>query len=534
VLKDARPATPVKPISFLPRIWRQGRNYFSLVGWLLYTAFRGRTWNLSVAVVLSLLGLATQAAAIYAVYWYGRQMEKNGIVSVPLLPININLKQQPEWLWAIVIFSTACLILSATLTYLSRQRVLNMVQHHYATTLEKLALLTLRLPDPRVRLASSLFNEYAFGGLSTGARRGTLIVLSSVTALTAIIGGLGASFFLLRIDLPLTLLILISSSLAALLLYPLTLRAVASAKNREKAQRDFRLELRELTEKRIEKRALTDSEITFKGPTALAQAFLMRRRVLTEFVYAIEVGITVILGLVIYYTASKALAGKEQWAIFIAYIGALRMALQGGAHAVQALASVSRYYPQIVRYVLFIKDIQKIHATEFAKVTAGDKVILGTLANGQDVSAEAGGCMALLSLDYMSEIEFSLINARLPHSTEPISIQVVERSKAAGCKAPLALLVYDKPTQYELEGIQVLREGILKDKVALIVYREAHNIGLFGEKEVLVVFEGEMLRHVALGTEDFAAAVKEYSLKAATKRRMRNILDSDDEDEDED
>ena len=119
-------------------------------------------------MVLSLLGLATQAAAIYAVYWYGRQMEKNGIVSVPLLPININLKQQPEWLWAIVIFSTACLILSATLTYLSRQRVLNMVQHHYATTLEKLALLTLRLPDPRVRLASSLFNEYAFGGLSTG------------------------------------------------------------------------------------------------------------------------------------------------------------------------------------------------------------------------------------------------------------------------------------------------------------------------------------------------------------------------------
>ena len=161
-------------------------------------------------------------------------------------------------------------------------------------------------------------------------------------------------------------------------------------------------------------------------------------------------------------------------------------------------------------------------------------MILGTLANGQDVSAEAGGCMALLSLDYMSEIEFSLINARLPHSTEPISIQVVERSKAAGCKATLALLVYDKPTQYELEGIQVLREGILKDKVALIVYREAHNIGLFGEKEVLVVFEGEMLRHVALGTEDFAAAVKEYSLKAATKRRMRNILDSDDEDEDED
>ena len=68
----------MKPIAFLPRVWRQGRNYFSLVGWLLYTAFKGRTWKLAIAVALSLLHLATQGAAIYVVYWYGRQMEKNG------------------------------------------------------------------------------------------------------------------------------------------------------------------------------------------------------------------------------------------------------------------------------------------------------------------------------------------------------------------------------------------------------------------------------------------------------------------------
>ena len=127
----------------------------------------------------------------------------------------------------------------------------------------------------------------------------------------------------------------------------------------------------------------------------------MRRRVLTEFVFAIEMGITVILGLVIYYMASQALAGREQWAIFIAYIGALRMTLNGGAQAVRAFASVSRYYPQIVRYVLFVKDMQKINATEFAKVRRGDKLILGTLTNGQDVVAEAGDCLALLSLDYI-------------------------------------------------------------------------------------------------------------------------------------
>ena len=87
-----------------------------------------------------------------------------------------------------------------------------------------------------------------------------------------------------------------------------------------------------------------------------------------EIVGDVEVGITVILGVVIYYMASQALAGREDWAIFIAYIGALRMTLNGGAQVVRLLASVSRYYPQIVRYVLFAKDMQKIGTTDFARV----------------------------------------------------------------------------------------------------------------------------------------------------------------------
>ena len=67
----------------------------------------------------------------------------------------------------------------------------------------------------------------------------------------------------------------------------------------------------------------------------------MRRRVLTELVFAIEIGITVILGLVIYYMASQALAGRRAWAIFIAYIGALRMTLNGGSQARSRLSPAS-------------------------------------------------------------------------------------------------------------------------------------------------------------------------------------------------
>jgi hypothetical protein len=415
--------------------------------------------------------------------------------------------------------------------FLSRRQILNIVQEHYAATLEQLALLTNRLPDSRVRLASSLFIDHGFGGLSTGARRGTLIVVSTATAITALVGGLGAAFFLFRIDFALTMLIIISACLAALFLYPLTLRGVASAMKREKAQESFRTELREL----VERRSLSEPATSFRAAEGLAEAYLMRRRIMTELIFAIEVGITVILGVVIYYMASQALAGREQWAIFIAYIGALRMTLNGGAQAVRVVASVSRYYPQIVRYVLFAKDMQKIDATEFARVRQGDKLILGTLANGQDVIAEAGDCVSLLTLEILREVEFAFIDARLPHSTAPIALIFVEPSGAPDSPAAIALLSFDRPGEQDVEQFRALREGILKDKVTLIVYRDSDNVGLFGENRILVLNKGEMQRYALLGTEDSDAVLKEFALKAAAKRRSkRGLLDTDDDEEEED
>ena len=94
----------------------------------MISVFRGRTRKLATAIVLSLVHLGSQVAAIYAVYWYARQMEKTGIVTVPLLHFQLNLKDQPEWLWAIVIFSTACFVISAAFLYLSRQQLLNLVR----------------------------------------------------------------------------------------------------------------------------------------------------------------------------------------------------------------------------------------------------------------------------------------------------------------------------------------------------------------------------------------------------------------------
>jgi hypothetical protein len=264
----------------------------------------------------------------------------------------------------------------------------------------------------------------------------------------------------------------------------------------------------------------------------MARAFMMRKRVLTELVFAIEIGVTVILGLVIYYMAREALAGREQWAIFLAYIAALRMTLYGIAQPIRAFASVSRFYPQIVRYYLFSKDMQKLPMAHFAKVERGETVILGTLHNGDDVVVEAGDCLALAALPPMREAEYALIHARLPHSTAPLETIVVDPANVSANDAALALV---SAGGFEKQGDQLrdLLEGALKDKVTLIVYVQADKIGTFGETRLLTLMDGELQRFALLGTEEGDAALKEFQMKANEKLRMKRGVEDDDEDEDD-
>lgn len=529
MLKAAGALRPAQPVSFLFGVSRQARNYATLVGWLLYSAYNGRASKIILAIVLSLLHLGGQGGAIYAVYWYGRQMEKSGLVSLPLLHFDVNLKDQPEWLWAVVAFSMVCFVISATFLYLSRRQLLDVVEEHFARSVERLVLLSVRLPDPRARLASKLLMDFGVPALTLGCRRGAMTAISFANAITAVVGGFGAAIFLLRIDPALTLLILMSVGLAALLLYPLTLRAVQGAKDREKSQAAFKMEVRKLTEERIAERTVAG----IKTANEMARGWIMRRRILTELVLAIEIGTTVILGIVIYYMATEALAGREQWAIFLAYIAALRMTLGGVAQPIRAFASVSRFYPQIVRYYLFIKDTQGLHAGSFAKMELGDTVILGTLRNGQDVIVDAGERLALVTIGSKRELKFAMLDARLANSNLPVATIDFDPAHISASQMGLALLA---ASEFDKDGKQyrAIIDGPLSNNVTVIVHQQTNAVGTFGEKYVLTLMEGEFFRFAKLGSEEADDALKEFSLKAAKKRAKGLQFDDDDEDEDED
>jgi hypothetical protein len=304
--------------------------------------------------------------------------------------------------------------------------------------------------------------------------------------------------------------IITSALVAALLLYPLTLRASKSANDMEKAQTALRKEIRKLYD------SIHQKATRVKSSDEVARVFLMRRRVLTELIFATEIGITVILGIVVFYMASQALAGKEQWAIFIAYIGALRMTLSGTALAVRAFASVSRFYPLIVRYYLFVTQMAKINATPLAKVRRGDTLILGTLPNGDDVVVEVGDHLALLATGQLREPMFALVGAKLAHSGEPVAAAIVDPANICESAAGLALMPFAELSKDSNKVPRLLKDA-LRNKVTFIVYHQPEKAGSFGEKHVLTTENGELQRFAKLGSEEGDAVLKEFLLKAVSK-----------------
>ena len=113
--------------------------------------------------------------------------------------------------------------------------------------------------------------------------------------------------------------------------------------------------------------------------------------------------------------------------LFIAYIAALRLALTGIAQPIRAFAVVSRFYPQIVRYYLFARDMEKIDLVHFASLEPGATVILGSLPNGVTVTVKAGDeCVAVVTNEALRDVQLALLDAKLPLSSAPLKTVIVD------------------------------------------------------------------------------------------------------------
>ena len=87
------------------RIAQQAANYVRLIAWLLLSIFKPHKLKLISSIALAVLCLSGQAAAIFAIYWYARTMERTGAASLRVPLLDFALTDATSVLAAVVIFS---------------------------------------------------------------------------------------------------------------------------------------------------------------------------------------------------------------------------------------------------------------------------------------------------------------------------------------------------------------------------------------------------------------------------------------------
>lgn len=510
----------IKPLAFFTRAATQGKNYTQLVLWLLRWAFAGRTKTLLASFGLSGLYLAFQAGGIFAIYWYARQLETGHTVRVPYFGYELVVRNEPQLLWAVVVLTSVCFIASASFQFLSRRLIFGVVEQRYAKSLGEVVSVAARLPDARARVASRLLMNSGLSGVTAGCRSGVLTTVIFCNAISGILGGVGAALFLIRIDPALTLIILLAAIVGALFLYPLALRAARFSTDREKTQSAFQREARQAT---------SQANAVLKTPARLSGAHLGTLRVNTEIIYAIEIGKTIILSAVIYYMASEMMLGRQNWAILIAYIGALRLVLMAGSQAIRAYASVSRFYPQISRYYLFVKDVKHLESMNLTE-NATEDVILGELVRGGEVRVKAGEWLATVTSAPLRELQYAMLHARVISSNAPLGMQLLTSSTDQSFDAALIFADAVHLANLDKQAAVKLRR-VLTTKIMIVIHRDIGSVGSFGEEQVLTVDDGEFQRLARIGTPEADLALEEYVWSV---RERKEEYQADDESIDED
>ena len=233
-----------------------------------------------------------------------------------------------------------------------------------------------------------------------------MIAVILASAIPTTIGGMAATSALLHADMQLTLSILGASCVLAIILYPFALRGASLARFQENSQSAFRQQVRRLQDELSV--AATAETVTSSD---MARGYFARRRVANEFAFVTSTMTTVLLGLVLYYLASNALAGRAEWAIVVVYIGALRIVSDSIAALMRAFAHVSSCYPQLVRYYLFANGSLDLARNELGTLQCGEKLALGTLPDGQSIVVPTGTRLALLTTQSAREVRYALLQA---------------------------------------------------------------------------------------------------------------------------
>lgn len=342
------------PFAYAREVLRSGVSYTANIAWLLKRGVAGRTLKLAGAFALGQLSVAAQAAALGMLYWYSEQAQADAVVRLAPLGVELRAREDLSLLWAVVAGSAICFLASAGLLCLSRNAVVRLGQADLACNLTGIIRMGRRLPDPRAPDASRIFLAGGIKKVTAACQTGAIAMVVLLNVVTPIVGGLAAGMVLLIVDPLLTALLAVTALLWCGFLYPLMLRQVKLANSRGKENLTFRNESRALLESSV---PLPE---TLASAAAVAETHLGRFRAVNAMTAVLDAGVAVIGTVAALYLAYRIIGGGSDWPIFIVYLGGLRVALQGCFAVPKGAGVVSRYYPELVVLVQFLRSADGI------------------------------------------------------------------------------------------------------------------------------------------------------------------------------
>ena len=492
---------------------RGGVNYANNIAWVIARGLEGRRMRAAVGVACGQLSLGAQAGALLLLYWYADQAQADAVVS--LGPLGLEWRAREDfWLLAgVVAASGVGFAASGGLLHGAQRVFIRIGEEEMARRLREMVRYARRLPDPRAPAASRILLESGLTAVTQGCRYAGQSIVTILGAVTPVIGGAVAGVALLVIDPVLTGMLLVVAAFWCLLLYPLMMRQVAIFDRMARGKRAFKEESQVL----LRSDPATRTPETLDGAVEFARAMIGRRRVMNDISLVLQTGTAVCATVAALYLAARIIDGNDDWPKFILYLGALRVALNGGSTAPRAFGTVSRYYPRLVVCIQFLQSAARIDEEASGRALAGETVVLGSLPDGREVQVRGGDRIALVTRGAPDVVQAAFLQARAPESGRPLVAGWVGQDEVAGdVRGDACIHLVDAGALASREPAAArARLERLPAGVTVLVHREAAGVGAYHESHLLVAEDDRLGAFVRLGTVESAAVLEAFSAGAA-------------------
>lgn len=534
-------------------IVNQGRKYLGIINWLLHDAYFTQIWGKPAGIfVFAALRLMCQFGAVTILYFYANALKSGK--NICFLSFDLPARESFLLLWAIIISSLLLFTLASLFQFFSRVVSISLASEFEESSSRKAFSVVSMLPDPRVPEINELHKKNTFKRIPGDARRAGMTVRTMGYAVPEAISGLVATVSIILIDPTLTLII------GGLMIFVFILQYPANVKG-SKHSNTFEKNIRHASKGAIaiinsfllasqDKRKQADEINNLyvrQGFKTAIQAFAGRMRVIEESTLIMQVGSAFVISGAVFYISSRLLRGDANWGLLLAYIAALRIALTGVVQVGRTLTSVSRFYPQLVRYHTLLYAQNLLNLSSPALMTGERLLIFTNGAAGSQIDLTLPQRVAIYTPDRIDRSLFHLFNyAKVKEAsggerTFGNSLRLITYAEAfsevngqlsvGGLSATDVLFIESKalastPTK--------LRENILGGAFVLIIYTDLQQPPVNGESTVLFWAENQVRGTIDLNEKDFkSVAIDMENIFKHRKRTAHSAVVNADEEEDD-